>query len=160
MAMSPCLCSIAELATIFLRLGFAGRQTWPSAACSFWSPVPIWNFQHCAPLRQLWIKLNIGRWLLKLHGLCLRRNFCQSQSLPLKVWASAGKQQEQKFLVHFELCPPRSCVTVILSLEEILQKKCDSNVAVDFWCFYAVLCTSTFCLSAPLPKLHFCPFSS
>ena len=94
--------------------------------------------EHFATLSQLWIKLSIGRWLLKLHGLCLRRNFCQSLSLSLKVWASAGKQQGQKFLIHFELCPPRSCVTVILSLEEILKKQCDSNVAVNFWCFYAV----------------------
>ena len=34
-----------------------------------------------------------------------------------------------------------------------------SSNAVDVWCFYAVH-RSTFCLSAPRPKLGLCPFSS
>ena len=62
---------------------------WLPTSCL--SPVPhLWDFEYFATPRQHWAKLSIGRCLLRLHGLCIRRNFWKSLSLTLKVWVSAG----------------------------------------------------------------------
>ena len=130
----PCLCSIRimELAAILISEAGLWLPTCFSAACSVSSATSL-GLRIFRNTPTLLNQAEYRWWLLKLHGLCVRRNFCQSLS-PLKVWASTGKQREQKLWtlngVHQE------AVTVILSLEEIQQKKCDSNV-FEFWCFHA-----------------------
>ena len=90
----PCLCSIMELAAILISEAGLWLPTCFSAACSVSSATSLWLriFRNTPTLLN---QAEYRWWLLKLHGLCVRRNFCQSLS-PLKVWASTGKQREQK----------------------------------------------------------------